>query len=87
MCFDEATSSLDTATEAQVQKAIDAVSEDRSRTIIIIAHRLATVKNCDHIIALRNGEIIEQGTHEYLLDLKGGYYRQLWEIQAKGIDL
>lgn len=80
MCFDEATSSLDNQTEAQVQKAIDAISsEGSSRTTLIIAHRLSTVRNCDLIIALKDGEVIEQGSHQELLNIEGGYYSKLWE--------
>lgn len=48
--------------------------------MLIIAHRLSTVKNCDKIIVLDNGEVVEEGTHDELLDLKGMYYR-LWEMQ------
>ena len=86
MCFDEATSSLDNETEAQVQEAIDAISTSSSnRTTIMIAHRLNTVKNCDLIIALKDGNILEQGNHLELLSLEGGYYKRLWELQAKGL--
>lgn len=77
MCFDEATSALDTETERQVQGAIDDVSKDS--TSLIIAHRLSTVSKCDVIIALKHGVIVEQGSHEELLRLDGGYYRDLWE--------
>ena len=49
----------------------------------MIAHRLSTVMNCDMIIALRNGQIIEKGTHSELLQVTGGYYRSLWERQSK----
>ena len=80
MCFDESTSALDTETEKQVQKAIDEVS--KGATSLIIAHRLSTVRNCDLIIALKHGEIKEQGTHEELLKIPNGYYRNLWQKQA-----
>merc|ERR550514_2645151 len=65
MCFDEATSALDTETERLVQGAIDVISKDS--TSLIIAHRLSTVRNCDCIIALKHGEIVEQGSHDELL--------------------
>ena len=81
MCFDEATSALDTETEKQVQAAIDAVS--KGSTSLIIAHRLSTVRNCDKIIALKHGVIMEQGTHDELLQIEGGYYKSLWEKQAE----
>lgn len=81
MCFDEATSALDTETEKQVQTAIDEVS--KGSTSLMIAHRLSTVRNCDIIIALKHGVIVEQGTHDELLQIDGGYYRNLWEKQAQ----
>jgi len=65
MCFDEATSALDTETERMVQAAIDDIAKDS--TSLIIAHRLSTVRNCDCIIALKYGKIIEQGSHDELL--------------------
>lgn len=81
MCFDEATSALDTETERQVQQAIDAVAKDS--TSLMIAHRLSTVRNCDLIIALKHGEIQEQGSHDELLAKPDGYYKALWERQAE----
>ena len=81
MCFDEATSALDTETEKQVQEAIDAVS--KGSTSLIIAHRLSTIRNCDKIIALKHGVIMEQGTHDELLQKEGGYYKSLWDKQAE----
>ena len=80
MCFDEATSALDTETERMVQAAIDDIAKDS--TSLIIAHRLSTVRNCDCIIALKYGKIIEQGSHDELLKIEGGYYKELWEKQA-----
>ena len=83
MCFDEATSALDTETERMVQAAIDDIAKDS--TSLIIAHRLSTVRNCDCIIALKYGKIIEQGSHDELLKIDGGYYKELWEKQAKSM--
>ena len=71
LILDEATSALDSATEKQVQAAIDEMQKDR--TTIIIAHRLSTVQKADRIIVLRRGEIIEQGSHQDLIDAKGEY--------------
>ena len=71
LILDEATSALDSATEKQVQQAIDEMQKDR--TTIIIAHRLSTVQKADRIIVLRHGEIIEQGSHQELLDANGEY--------------
>ena len=65
MCFDEATSALDTETEKQVQESINAVS--KGVTSLIIAHRLSTVKDCDKIIVLKFGVIVEQGSHDELV--------------------
>eukprot|EP00727_Mastigamoeba_balamuthi_P013361 m51a1_g8648 putative atp-binding cassette sub-family b member 5 (1327) ;mRNA; r:23440-27971 len=72
LIFDEATSALDTQSEATVQAAIDEVSH--GRTCFVIAHRLSTVRNADLIVAMREGRIVEQGTHEQLMQAQGLYY-------------
>ena len=72
MVLDEATSSIDTRTEAIVQRGMDALM--KGRTVFVIAHRLSTVKNSNVIIVLENGTIIERGSHDELLALKGRYY-------------
>ena len=76
--MDESTSNLDFATENIIFDMI--YNKFRNKSMLIIAHRLATVKNCDVIIVLDKGEIVEQGTHEELLEKQGEYYR-LWEMQ------
>ena len=69
LILDEATSSVDTRTEVRIQKALDNLM--RGRTSFIIAHRLSTIRNADLILVMKDGDIIEQGTHEQLLVQKG----------------
>jgi subfamily B ATP-binding cassette protein MsbA len=80
LVLDEATSDLDSNLEKEVQAAIE--SMDRDYGIIVIAHRLSTVKNADRIYTVDNGEIIESGTHQTLLE-KDGDYAELYMIQSK----
>lgn len=79
LVLDEATSSVDSYTEEVIQKAIDTLTE--GKTSIVIAHRLATVKNADRIIVMDQGNIVEQGTHVELLKVSNGYYAKLYEVQ------
>jgi subfamily B ATP-binding cassette protein MsbA len=80
LILDEATSSLDTEAEIEVQEALDNLM--KGRTTLVIAHRLSTIRNADRIIALVNGVIIEEGDHETLLKKKGEYFR-LYNLQFK----
>ncbi|CEN34264.1 ABC transporter ATP-binding protein [Capnocytophaga cynodegmi] len=79
LILDEATSSIDSHSEKMIQEATDKIT--KGRTSIIIAHRLATVKKADKIIVLDKGNIVEIGTHEQLLQIENGYYRNLYEVQ------
>ena len=78
LLLDEATSSIDTRTELQVQDAFDRMME--GRTSLVVAHRLSTVRNADCIIVMRDGRVVEKGTHEELL-AAGGFYRNLYQSQ------
>jgi ATP-binding cassette, subfamily B, bacterial HlyB/CyaB len=80
LIFDEATSALDYESERTIQNNMREIV--RGRTVIIIAHRLAAVRHCDRIIAIDNGSIVEEGTHESLLARAGSVYGRLWQIQA-----
>ena len=78
LILDEATSNIDTESERIIQKAIKEITS--GRTSILIAHRLATIKNADHILLLENGEIVESGNHDDLMKLDGKY-KQLFDLQ------
>ena len=78
LILDEATSSVDTRTEIQIQKAMDKLME--GRTSFVIAHRLSTIQNADQILVMKDGNIVEQGTHDSLLK-QGGFYAELYNSQ------
>lgn len=79
LILDEATSAVDNETEASLQRSIDYVSRDR--TTVIIAHRLSTIRNCDEILVMDTGSIVENGTHDELVNF-GGIYSRLWKVQT-----
>lgn len=81
LILDEATSAVDNATEAAIQRSMDRLA--RGRTMIVIAHRLSTVRNADQIIVLDKGQIVEHGDHDSLV-ASGGTYAALWDIQTGG---
>jgi len=81
LILDEATSSVDTRTEARIQKALLRLM--KGRTSFVIAHRLSTIRDADQLLVINDGEIVEKGTHQELLDLKGFYHR-LYVSQFKG---
>lgn len=79
LILDEATSSVDSYSEQLIQNATDTITQ--GRTSIVIAHRLATIKKADTIIVMDAGKIVEQGSHNELLQLENGYYKNLYEVQ------
>ncbi|MCQ2353471.1 MAG: ABC transporter ATP-binding protein/permease [Clostridia bacterium] len=83
LILDEATSSIDTRTEIKISEAFAQIM--RGRTSFIVAHRLNTIKNADLILVMRDGCIVEQGTHDELMSRKGGFYAELYGAQFKGI--
>jgi ATP-binding cassette, subfamily B, multidrug efflux pump len=82
LILDEATSSVDTRTEARIQKALLRLMD--GRTSFVIAHRLSTIRDADNVIVINNGEIVEQGTHQQLLEAKG-FFHHLYMSQFKGL--
>lgn len=82
LILDEATSSVDTRTEIQIQNAMDNLM--KGRTSFVIAHRLSTIKDADIILVMKDGDIVEQGNHEELL-AKGGFYAGLYNSQFEDV--
>ena len=79
LILDEATSAVDNETEAAIQRSLDMLKQNR--TVVVIAHRLSTIRNADKIYVLENGEIVESGSHEELLENKNVYFK-LWSVQT-----
>jgi ATP-binding cassette, subfamily C, bacteriocin exporter len=82
LILDEATSALDSISEQFVQHTIQLLRQE-GITVILIAHRMSTIKNVDKIIVLHEGKLIEEGTHQELLNIEG-HYKTLWEQQKGG---
>ena len=80
LILDEATSALDYESERIIRHNMDFISQ--GRTVIIIAHRLAAVRHCDRIVGMTRGEIVEIGTHDDLIQRRGGLYARLWQLQT-----
>jgi len=83
LILDEATSDVDTETERRIQESLADLSADR--TAVVIAHRLSTVRDADRILVVEDGEIVERGTHDALLE-RGGRYADLWSVQTTTLD-
>jgi ATP-binding cassette subfamily B protein len=79
LVLDEATSSLDSVSESLIQDALDTLMQDR--TTLIVAHRLSTLRAVDRILVFDNGQIVESGTHDALMAIPNGRYKQLYETQ------
>ena len=82
LILDEATSSVDTRTEQRIQTAMDRLME--GRTSFVIAHRLSTIRDADLILVMRDGDIVEQGTHDQLIEA-GGFYADLYNSQFEDV--
>lgn len=85
LVIDEATSSLDSATEKDIQNSFNKIFASNNTTVIAIAHRLSTIKHMDRIIVLENGHIIEDGSFKELLQKRDGKFKSLWEHQVDGM--
>ncbi len=83
LILDEATSALDAENEKYVQKGLENLM--KGKTVVAIAHKLNTLKNMDRIIVLQKGQIIEEGTHDELMQKEGGLYKELWNIQCSSV--
>jgi len=84
LILDEATSSVDTRTEMAIQEAMRTLMQ--GRTSFVIAHRLSTIRSADHILVMQHGRLVEQGSHEELLQRRGAYY-ELYQSQFAGEEL
>ena len=83
--LDEATSSLDSITEQEIQQSINLILEENKATVIAIAHRLSTIRHMDRIVVMEDGVIIEEGTFEQLISNEQGYFKKLWDSQVNGM--
>ena len=81
LILDEATSSVDTRTEIRIQKAMNNLM--KGRTSFVIAHRLSTIRDADVILVMKDGDIVEQGSHDRLME-QGGFYAELYNAQFEG---
>lgn len=84
LLLDEATSALDNRSEAVVQEALDSAAASRDCTVLMIAHRLTTVRNADKIIVMAKGQMVEEGSHDELMRAQGHYYRLVMKQSGGG---
>ena len=82
LLLDEATSALDAESEGIVQKALDDIMSEGQRTVIVVAHRLSTIRNANRICVVKDGAIVESGTHDQLLEINDGVYKKLVSKQV-----
>lgn len=82
LILDEATSSLDSQSENQIQASLNLLIDDKSKTVLAIAHRLSTLKHLDRIVVLEGGKIVEEGAHDELLGDEKSLYKRLWDLQV-----
>jgi len=82
LVLDEATSALDSLTERRIQTTLAATR--KGRTVLVVAHRLSTIRDADRIVVMRGGEVAEMGKHEELVERVGGLYAEMWARQAEG---
>lgn len=85
--LDEATSSLDSVTEQQIQQAINDMLVKNNATVLAVAHRLSTIRHMDRIVVMDQGKIIEEGTFDQLMSISNGYFKTLWDAQVNGMVL
>lgn len=85
--LDEATSSLDSITEQEIQQSINLILEQNKATVIAIAHRLSTIRHMDRILVMEGGTIIEEGSFDQLINNEQGYFKKLWDSQVNGMIL
>jgi ATP-binding cassette subfamily B protein len=85
LILDEATSSLDSQTELEIQKSINTLLEKNNATVIAIAHRLSTIRHLDRIVVIENSQIVKDGNFVELLAMPNGKFKELWEHQVNGM--
>lgn len=85
LILDEATSSIDSQTEQEIQKSINSILDDNNATVIAIAHRLSTIKHMDRIIVMEDGHIVQDGSFQELLAKEDGKFKEMWDTQVNGM--